>query len=264
MTAALRRATAAPGAAAVLLLVAAAALGIGPIPVPPGQLINALSGAAEPRFVLAVQQLRLPRTVAAAGAGALLAFAGLLLQAVTRNDLAEGTTLGIAPAAGAAVVWSGVIGPVLPGWAGIAGEWWVRYGCAAFGSVLAVGLILLLHHRLSARIGRSASAGAETLVLIGLAIGASAQALITLGLAFGNASTQATLVWLTGSVAPATLTHGAITGGVGFVIIVLSRVLCPALDLLRCDALTAHGRGMLVRTPQAAAAMIAALSVAAA
>jgi iron complex transport system permease protein len=76
-------------------------------------------------------ELRLPRALAAFGAGAVLALAGVLMQALLRNPLADPYVLGIS--GGAAV---GALGLMLAGAAGLA----VDAGAAAgaFGAMLLV------------------------------------------------------------------------------------------------------------------------------
>ena len=84
-----------------------------------------------------LHELRLPRALAAFAAGALLATAGLAMQVLLRNPLADPYVLGLS--SGAAV---GALGAMLLG----LGVVFVEAG-AMLGSLLTVGLLLLLARR---------------------------------------------------------------------------------------------------------------------
>ena len=94
------------GATAIAILLAAVyALVSGPISIPVARLGAILTGQADGTNARVVWHIRLPRIVAAIGAGAALAVAGTVLQSVLRNPLASPYTLGISQGAafGAAV-----------------------------------------------------------------------------------------------------------------------------------------------------------------
>ena len=87
--------------------------------------------AGDPLMRTIVFELRMPRALAAFGAGAVLALAGVLMQALLRNPLADPYVLGVS--GGAAV---GALAVMLAGLAGVA----VDAGAAAgaFGAMLLV------------------------------------------------------------------------------------------------------------------------------
>jgi len=90
-----------------------------------------------------VWDIRLPRSLGACAAGALLGLAGALAQGLFRNPLADPYLLGSASGASLGVA----VALALLGGNPIATEWWVRLGLtgAAFvGAVLAVLLTLVL------------------------------------------------------------------------------------------------------------------------
>ncbi|MFC5391020.1 iron chelate uptake ABC transporter family permease subunit [Bosea vestrisii] len=91
-----------------LALLALASLAIGSRPVPPATVLAALR-AYDPGndLHLVVWQLRVPRLVTAVLAGAALGLAGAIMQAVTRNALAEPGLLGINAGAAVAVLLAG-------------------------------------------------------------------------------------------------------------------------------------------------------------
>lgn len=96
------------GAFLALALVAGlmlASLAIGSRAVPPAEVLAAFT-AYDPAndLHLVVRELRLPRSLLGLGAGAALGLAGAVMQAVTRNPLAEPGLLGVNSGAAVAVV----------------------------------------------------------------------------------------------------------------------------------------------------------------
>jgi iron complex transport system permease protein len=89
----------------VLILLALASLAIGSRPIPLATALDALR-AYDPGndLHLIVRELRVPRLITAVFAGAALGVAGAIMQAVTRNPLAEPGLLGINAGAAVAVV----------------------------------------------------------------------------------------------------------------------------------------------------------------
>lgn len=102
-------------AVALLAVGAVAALCRGTPAVDPGTMVRALQGDGERLAVTVVTQLRAPRVVAAIVAGAALAVAGTLLQAVLHNRLATPDLLGVGPGAAVTVAAIVVLGVPVPG-----------------------------------------------------------------------------------------------------------------------------------------------------
>ncbi|WP_320772713.1 FecCD family ABC transporter permease [Streptomyces sp. CRN 30] len=98
-----RTAAIALGAVVVLALVCFASVMVGNKNIPPGQVWDALTGRGE-AYVTVVVESRYPRTVLGVLVGAGLAVSGVLMQAVTRNPLAEPGLMGINTGAAASVV----------------------------------------------------------------------------------------------------------------------------------------------------------------
>ncbi|MEW2141748.1 iron chelate uptake ABC transporter family permease subunit [Micromonospora vinacea] len=97
-----RRAVLVAAALTVLLLLAIVlSLSLGTPYVAPADVLRALSGAGTP-YDLVVFDLRLPRVVLAAVAGAAFGVAGTLIQSVARNPLASPDVIGITQGAGLA------------------------------------------------------------------------------------------------------------------------------------------------------------------
>lgn len=100
-------------AAAAIVLVG---LFLGSAPIGPLRALGASIGLGDPRDVLVVQAIRLPRALAAFVVGGSLALAGAALQGLLRNPLAEPGVLGVSASSilGATLVlYFGVAAPAL-------------------------------------------------------------------------------------------------------------------------------------------------------
>ncbi len=88
----------------VLLLMVLLSIAVGAKPIPLGGVIHALLHGQNTVNGVVVLDLRLPRTLLGIGVGAALALAGTLMQALTRNPLADPGILGVNVGASVAVV----------------------------------------------------------------------------------------------------------------------------------------------------------------
>lgn len=96
-----------PGALVLLLAGMVLSIGIGSRPVPMQEIISAFRAYdAHNDLHLIIRTLRVPRTLVAVMAGLALGVAGAIMQAATRNPLAEPGLLGINAGAALAVVLS--------------------------------------------------------------------------------------------------------------------------------------------------------------
>ncbi|MFI5806364.1 iron ABC transporter permease [Streptomyces sp. NPDC051561] len=136
------------------------------------------------RAVTFVLDTRVPRVTAALLAGAALALAGTLIQAVTRNPLAEPSTLGVT---GGAALGAVLLVTTLP----LAGSWAVA-GAAFAGAVLAGGLVF----------GLAARGGFQQnrLILVGFGVATGSAALVSLLVILTDPfNAIKALTWLSGS-----------------------------------------------------------------
>ncbi|TNM69735.1 iron chelate uptake ABC transporter family permease subunit [Streptomyces sp. NP160] len=157
-TPALASALALGTALAVLVAVLAlASLAVGSRPVPPEAALRALWAPDASPDALVVNQLRVPRTLLGLLVGAALGCAGAVVQALTRNPLAEPGLLGVNAGAATAVVVISVLGVSAP--AGLA-------AAALVGAALATGAVLLIGA------SRGVAADPVRLVLAGVALAA--------------------------------------------------------------------------------------------
>jgi iron complex transport system permease protein len=143
------------------------------------RMLHALAGAPDEQLRSVLLQVRLPRLLAGFGVGALLALAGVLLQALFRNPLADPYVLGVS--GGAAV---GALAAMLAGWAAFAVQ-----GCAVAGGFVAVVLVYFL-----ARGG-----GTARLLLTGVVIASACGALVSVLLALATTvQVRGMVFWLAG------------------------------------------------------------------
>lgn len=171
------------GAAAILAVLVITGLGIGDLAVSPRAVLRAITGGADPLTERVVFDVRLPRVLLAALAGASLAVAGVLLQAVTRNPLADPYVLGIV--GGAEVGALGLLFVVDDAPAALV-------PVAAFLGAVAV---LVLVMAIAWRHGLAP----ERLALVGVGAAAFTAALVTLFVVRRQLRLAEALVWLAGS-----------------------------------------------------------------
>jgi iron complex transport system permease protein len=187
-------------AALVVALVAALVVGIsvGSVNLPLGQVwgvvwahLTGRGAQADPLLSQVVWDLRTPRALLAALAGAGLSVAGVALQSLVRNPLADPYVLGVSSAASLGAVLVPALGSaVLAGTLGITG--------AAFAAAL---LSALLVYVLAQRAGRLLD---SWLVLTGVAVGYLCAAATTfVQLQLNPTELQGMMFWLMGSVAGA-------------------------------------------------------------
>lgn len=100
---------------------------------------RALWGSGDAGLAAVIAELRVPRVVAAALTGAALALAGLVLQGVSRNPLADPFLLGVSGGAGVAVVALYAIPSLIPTLG-----WWIVPAAAFAGAQAATALVLSL------------------------------------------------------------------------------------------------------------------------
>lgn len=148
-----------------------------------GDVANWAAGRAG-RVVTFVLDTRLPRVAAALLAGAALAVAGTVVQAVSRNPLAEPGILGVVGGAGVGAI---AIITVIP-----LASFWLVGGASLAGAALAAAIVF----------GLAARRGLEQnrLVLIGIGVSAGASSIVSLLIVLTDPYNAAkALVWLSGS-----------------------------------------------------------------
>lgn len=186
------------GLAIAVVVLAVLGLALGPVRVPLADTVRVLFGsdASDPRWQVIVANMRLPRVLTALAAGAALGVAGLQLQTLFRNTLADPYILGVSSGASLGVALVMLLGGAAGAGftAGMAGA--SRAGAtiaAALGAAAMLTLVLTL-----SRWTRSAA----TLLLIGVMLGAASTALVSLAMVYADPQrVQQFLLWGLGSFA---------------------------------------------------------------
>ncbi|HEY4213369.1 MAG TPA: iron ABC transporter permease [Steroidobacteraceae bacterium] len=165
--------------AAIAAVVAAASLVVGGSGIGLRQALAGLLGGGSDTARAVMMEVRLPRLLAGFGVGSLLALAGVLLQALFRNPLADPFVLGVS--GGAAV------GALL---AMVAGAAMLTVQSAALAGALATVAIVYLLAR---------GGGTSRLLLTGVVLASACGALVSILLAIADASQVRGMVfWLLG------------------------------------------------------------------
>ncbi len=192
-----------------------------------GPALSALLGAIDEPARTVVMDLRLPRLLSAFGIGALLAVAGVLLQALFRNPLADSYVLGVS--GGSAL---GALIALL-----FSASLWFVQASAAAGAILSTLLVLVL-----------ARGGATVRVLLtGVVIASACGALVTLVLVLAdNGQLRGMMFWLAGDLGwaahPWSMAGGALLATAAVALI------ARPLDVLATGETTAQALGLdLVR-----------------
>lgn len=160
---------------------------VGSVLVSPAGLLQAVLDTSESLNATLVE-LRFNRALSAFVTGATLSLAGVLMQALLRNPLADPYVLGIS--GGAAV---GALTAML--WMGLA---WMVDVAAFGGAVLVAGLLFFLAYRDFKGSG-SSEGGTTTLLLTGVIVGSACMALIALILSVTPDSRLRSMVfWMIG------------------------------------------------------------------
>jgi iron complex transport system permease protein len=167
------------GLAVLAVATFCAALLVGSAGLSAGGAVRALFGGGDEFSRMIVQTVRLPRAIAGFAVGSLLALAGVLLQALFRNPLADPLVLGVS--GGAAI---GALIGMLTG-AGLA----AMHSYATAGGTLVALAVLLL-----ARGG-----GATRLLLCGVVFASACGAVLTVLLTLAdNGQLRGMVFWLAG------------------------------------------------------------------
>ncbi|MBV9346151.1 MAG: iron ABC transporter permease [Gammaproteobacteria bacterium] len=185
--------------------------------------LGALLGAGDEATRNVLLAVRLPRVLAAFGVGSLLALAGVLLQALFRNALADPYVLGVS--GGAAV---GALLAMIAGAAAL-----IVQSAAVAGALGAVGLVYLL-----ARGG-----GTPRLLLTGVVLASACGALVSVLLALADSSRVRGMVfWLAGDLEWAV--QPWLSAGAALLAVAVAIVLARPLNVLAAGELRARSVGL--------------------
>ncbi len=234
-----------------LALVADIVIGSGTLT--PGQVVEALlrPGAAEASTGFIVWELRMPMTVMALVTGVSLGLAGLLMQTILDNPLAEPFTLGVSSAAGFGAALSLGFGAsaasLLPG---IPPELLTASNAFLF-ALLAAGIVLGLTR---------GGASVESITLLGIALHFTFSSLLSLVQYLASVDQlQSIVFWLMGSLQRATWLKVGIAGTACAAMVPLVLLNAWALTALRSFGEQAAVLGVRVARLRMAMLAVAAL-----
>lgn len=184
---------------ALALLVAALAvisLGVGPVRLPPGDVLAAFAAAGDDPRRLIVVEIRLPRLVLSLAIGAILGLSGAAMQGLLRNPLADPALFGAPQAAAFAAVATISLG------VNTTLSWGLPLAAIA-GAFLSVFLLIAVAGR---------QAPLLLLILAGLAVSslAGAGTALSMNLAPNPFAALEIAFWLLGSLADRSFRHVAL------------------------------------------------------
>ncbi len=195
-----------------------------------------------------ISEFRLPRTLTAMSAGAMLAVAGVILQSLTRNPMASPEVLGISSAVAMGVVlgfW------LLPMW-GMSISPVYLFGFGAVFALLALVLMLAMARRVPSL----------HLLLIGIAISALMGVVMSMVKVSGDPRLFAVLSFLSGSTYHATKMTAVVYAVLAVLGVGAAYVYTKPLSLLTFGQTVARGRGLATgRVRVALLSLVALLSV---
>lgn len=234
-----RRALGLVGVATALALVVLAALTVGAKALSPAETLVALAGSGDRGAGYVIWELRGARTLAGLVSGVGLGVSGALIQAFTRNPLADPGILGV----NAGAAFGVVLGVAVLGVGSVTGRIWLAL-LGAFGVTVAVHLI-----------GGTGGRGDQVarLTLGGVALAAVLTGITTAIMLLDPATFSAMRSWNAGSLvgrdpaAVAAVLPFLATG------LVLAAAVARSLDALDLGADLAAGLGARVRLTRAAA-----------
>ncbi|MEJ1966454.1 MAG: iron ABC transporter permease [Gammaproteobacteria bacterium] len=203
----------------------AAALLIGTSGISLQGALSALIGSGDETARSVMLQVRLPRLLAAFGVGGLLAVAGVLLQALFRNPLADPFVLGVSGGAAIGALLAMIVsGSVLATQSG-----------AAAGALAAVALVYFL----------ARSGGTARLLLTGVVVASASGALISVLLSVADSSRVRSMVfWLAGDLGWAPSPTTSVVSAIAAVAIAV--LLARPLNVLAAGELRARSVGLEV------------------
>ena len=222
---------------------------LGPVMFAPDLVFKALVGQPEePLHRLAVREVRLPRALMAALAGAMLSSSGAFLQSVLRNPLAAPATVGVTQGA----VLGAVLALVLTfGSEGALADLNILAPLAAIaGGLIAGGLVYLLSRR-------AAGTDPLRLILTGVIVAAALSAATSFLVLLSGSHTDSVIRWLIGSLSTRTWDHLMLLVPVAALAVPLVVVAIVVGNVLQLGDASAGNLGLRVELARAGVLTIA-------
>lgn len=195
---------------------------------------SVLRAAQDPVSAQIVWEIRLPRTLGAWLAGALLGLAGAVAQGLFRNPLADPYLLGSASGAGLAVALALALTGLSPQTSSLLARLGLT-GIAFVGTLVGVGLTLLLARGVEQTL---------RLLLAGVIVGVVLNALTGLATLWAPDILRAMQAFLLGNTGLLGWPSVAVMAGCGLAALVVGLLASPALDALTLGEATAASLGV--------------------
>ncbi|MDD2868461.1 iron ABC transporter permease [Neomegalonema sp.] len=217
--------------AALVLALAAACLAALTIAARPTSLAEVWAALVAPEpgnpVHVVVREMRLPRLAAGLAAGAALGVAGALMQAVTRNPLAEPGLMGVNAGAGLAVVLGASLG------------WSASPALLAFPGAGAAALAVLLLGG-----GRAGGLGPARLALAGMALNAFLLSAVTALVLTSLSALDEFRFWTIGTLADASARPLLLMAGLIGAGLIGALLMAPAFDVMALGDEAARSLGL--------------------
>ncbi len=217
------------------------ALSLGDLKFSPAELFALLTGGGSDFAKSIIIDLRLPRTLVAALAGAALAASGMLLQGVVRNPLADPSIMGVTSGAGVGALLLLIAWPQMPV---------ALLPAAAFVGALAAASIVYL-------IARKGGFQPIRVALGGIAVSAFGTAIIQALVIISGLKVAVALAWISGSTYARGWSDLSQLVIWPIILLPLAWLLCRKLDLLGLGDESASGLGIHAHKTRLLAAAIA-------
>lgn len=190
-----------------------------------------------------VMQWRLPRVMAAAASGLMLAIAGTILQRLSANPMASPEVLGISGGCAIALILGIFLLPAP-----------TNMMLIGVGTLGAFATLLVL-----VSINRKSGYLPERLLLTGVAVSALFDAVRSVMLAGGDPRGQQVIAWLAGSTYYVDVSHAVVVGGIAAVLALATLPFTRWLDILPLGTPTAKALGVTLNRARLALLLLVAL-----
>ena len=216
------------GALALILLLGIFST-VGTVNLKLNEIISALVNNDNKMVTTIVYKMRLPRNILAAIVGANLAVAGILLQSVMKNPLADPGITGVSTGASVAAI---IILLLLPQYTGI-------LPLVAFvGGALACILVFVMAYKNGVKPGR--------IVLAGVAVNSILGGVISFLSTMYSDRIQSAMLWLNGSLATKTWSHVEMLFAYSIIGLIISLFLIRSANILQLGDEAATNLGLNV------------------
>lgn len=213
-------------------------LAFGSMRIPVSKLIGIISGSnTDPIHIEILLNFRLPKAITAIIAGASLSVAGLLMQTLFRNPLADPYILGVSSGAGLGVAITMMSASLLPAFFISSG--WGIIGAAVIGAAVVLLLVILVSYRLN---------NSVSLLIVGIMFGTIAGSIVSILQNFSNPDAiKLYVMWTFGSLSAVTWENMQVLFPVILTGLILAFVLHKKSDGLLLGENYARGLGINIR-----------------